>query len=165
MCKLPGETVDMEDLEKIRSVADYQFGRNTGKKLFPNSVTIAYSKNTGKIRHIHLQEELLATLRPTTGLLILTVAGAKRLIQQVNPPRNWVIVHEDAEPFVMKGRSAFAKYVIDADSTIRPNTEVIVINKKNNVLAIGRALLSGTEMKQFSRGIAVRVRRGVAEKS
>ena len=157
--------MDMDALQKIRSVADYQFGKNTGKKLFPDTTRIVYSKNTGKIRHIHLKEELLATLRPTTGLLILTVAGAKRLIQEVNPPSCWVKVHDDAEPFVMKGRSAFAKHVIDADPEIRPNMEVIVINRKSKVLAVGRALLSGTEMKPFSRGMAVRVRRGVAEKS
>jgi predicted RNA-binding protein (TIGR00451 family) len=163
--KLSGETVDMVALQKIRSVADYQFGRNTGKKLFPDTIKIVYSKNTGKIRHIHLQEELLATLRPTTGLLILTVAGAKHLIREVSPPRCWVKVDSDAEPFVMKGRSAFAKHVIDADPTIRPNTEVIVINKKSKVLAVGRAILTGTEMKQFNRGMAVRVRRGVTEKS
>ena len=94
--KLSGETVDMDALQKIRSVADYQFGKNTGTKLFPDTVKIVYSKNTGKIRHIHLQEELLATLRPTTGLLILTVAGAKRLIQEINLPRCWVKVNEDA---------------------------------------------------------------------
>ena len=160
-----GETVDMDALQKIRSVADYQFGKNTGTKLFPDTVKIVYSKNTGKIRHIYLQEELLATLRPTTGLLILTVAGAKRLIQEINLPRCWVKVNEDAEPFVMKGRSTFAKHVIGADPTIRPNTEVIVINKKSKVLAVGRAILTGTEMKQFNRGMAVRVRRGVTEKS
>ncbi|MBN1785066.1 MAG: pseudouridine synthase [Candidatus Bathyarchaeota archaeon] len=157
--------MDKDALQKIRSVADYQFGRNTGKKLFPDTVKIVYSKNTGKIRYIHLQEELLATLRPTTGLLILTVAGAKHFIREVNPLRCWVKVDDDAEPFVMKGRSAFAKHVIDADPTIRPNTEVIVINKKSKVLAVGRAVLTGTEMKQFNRGMAVRVRRGMAEKS
>jgi len=155
----------MDDLQKIRSIAEYQFGKNTGKKLFPNTVKIVYSKNTGKIRHIHLQEKLLATLRPTTGLLILTVAGAKHFVQEVNPPRCWVKINDDAEPFVMKGRSAFAKHVIDADPTIRPNTEVIVINKKSKVLAVGRAILTGTEMKQFNKGMAIRVRRGVTEKS
>jgi 7-cyano-7-deazaguanine tRNA-ribosyltransferase len=155
----------MDALQKIRSVADYQFGRDTGKKLFPDNVRIVYSKNTGKIRHIRLKEELLATLRPTTGLFVLTLAGAKRLVREVKPLRCWVKVHDDAEPFVSKGRSAFAKHVIDADAEIRPHEEAIVINTKNEVLAVGRALLSGKEMKEFSRGMAVRVRRGVAEKS
>ena len=155
----------MDALQKIRSVADYQFGRDAGKSLFPDEVRIVYSKNTGKIRHIHMNEELLATLRPTTGLFVLTIAGAKRLVREVNPLRCWVKIHDNAEPFVSKGRSAFAKHVVDADEEIRPNEEVIVINTKNEVLAVGRALLSGKEMKEFSRGMAVRVRRGVAEKS
>jgi len=155
----------MTALQKIRSVADYQFGKDAGKKLFPDEVRIVYSKNTGKIRHIQLGRELLATLRPTTGVFVLTLAGAKRLIREVEPMRYWVKVNGDAEPFVAKGRSAFAKHVVDADEKIKPNEEVIVINRGDEVLAVGRALLSGKEMKEFSRGIAVRVRRGVAEKS
>ena len=152
-------------LRKIRSVADYQFGKGVGNKFFPDTVRIVYSKNTGKIRHIYLGDDLLATLRPTTGLFILTIAGAKRLVSEVDPLRMWVKIQDYAEPFVAKGRSAFAKHVTEADDEIRPNEEVIVVSQKNEVLAVGRALLSGTEMKAFSRGMAVRVRRGVAEKS
>ena len=154
-----------DDLQKIRSVADYQFGTGVGAKLFPDTVRIVYSKNTGKIRHIHFGEKMLATLRPTTGLFVLTLTGAKRLVREVDTSQLVVKLEDYAEPFVANGRSAFAKHVIDADDEIRPNEEVIVISQKNEVLAVGRALLSGTEMKAFSRGIAVRVRRGVAEKS
>jgi predicted RNA-binding protein (TIGR00451 family) len=157
--------MDADALRKIRCVADYQFGKDVGARLFPDTLRIVYSKNTRKIRHIHLKEELLATLRPTTGLLALTIAGAKQLVRTVNPTPYWVRVHDDAEPFVAQGRSAFAKHVTDADPEIRPQDEVFVINSKNEVLAVGRALLSGTEMKAFSRGTAVRVRRGVTEKS
>ena len=157
--------MDAYVLRKIRSVADYQFGKGVGNKLFPEDVIIAHSKNTGKIRYIYLGDSLLATLRPTTGLFILTIAGAKRLVSEVNPLRMWVKIQDYAEPFVAKGRSAFAKHVTEADDEIRPNEEVIVVSQKNEVLAVGRALLSGTEMKAFSKGIAVRIRRGVAEKS
>jgi len=163
--KLFGELVDMDALQKIRSVADYQFGKGVGKKLFPNAVEIMYSKNTGRIRHIYLKKELLATLRPTTGLFVLTLAGAKRLIHEIKPLRYWVKIQDEAEDFVAKGRSAFAKHVLDADLEIRPRDEVILINKENEVLAVGRALLSGHEMNKFSRGVAVQVRKGVAEKS
>lgn len=155
----------MDELQKIRSVADYQFGRDTGKKIFPDEVKIVYSKNTGKIRHILLKEEMLATLRPTTGLFVLTIAGAKRLAREVKPLRYFVKIQDKAEAFVVKGRSAFAKHVIDADVEIRPQDEAVVVNRKGEVLAVGRALLSGQEMKEFSRGVAVRVRRGIAEKS
>ncbi|MBT8171339.1 pseudouridine synthase [Candidatus Bathyarchaeota archaeon] len=159
------KTITAEDLQKIRCVADYQFGKDVGAKFFLDNVGIVHSRNTGKIRYIYFNEELLATLRPTTGLFILTLIGAKRMIKVSNPLRLWVKVEDYAEPFVAKGRSAFAKHVIEADPEIRPKEEVIVISQKNEVLAVGRALLTGREMIAFERGIAVQVRRGIAEKS
>jgi 7-cyano-7-deazaguanine tRNA-ribosyltransferase len=155
----------LDDLQKIQSIADYQFGRWVGTKLFPSEVRIAYSKRTKKIRHIYLGEELLATLQPTTGLFILTIAGAKRMVCKVEPLRLWVRLQDDVEPFIAKGRSVYAKHVVDADSEIRPQEEVIVLNGRDEVVAVGRALLTGKEMMAFNRGVAVRVRRGVAEKS
>jgi len=153
------------DLQKIRSVADYQFGKGVGEKLFSNEVKIVHSKRTGRIRHVYLEGERLATLRPTNGVFSLTIAGAKRIIKHVKPQRLWVRVQEEAEPFVVKGKSVFAKHVTDADEEIRPQDEVTVTNEKGKVLAVGRAMLSGKEMKAFERGVAVRVRKGVAEES
>jgi len=114
---------------------------------------------------VYLGEKRLATLRPTDGLFSLTIIGAKRMMERVKPQRLWVRIQGEAEPFVVKGKSVFAKHVIDADGEIRPQEEVIVVNEKDEVLAVGRAMLSGREMKAFKRGVAVRVRRGLAEES
>lgn len=86
-------------------------------------------------------------------------------MEHVKPQRLWVKIQEEALSFVAGGRSVFAKHVIDADEEIRPQEEVIAVNEKDEVLAVGRATLSGKEMKKFRRGVAVRVRRGVAEES
>jgi predicted RNA-binding protein (TIGR00451 family) len=150
-------------LRRIRTIANYQFGKYVGKKLFPDEVKIVYSKRTGKIRHVYLDGELLATLRPTNGLFSLTIKGAKQMMKNVKKQRLWVKVPAEAEPFIAKGKSVFAKHVVDVDSEIRPQEEVIVINEKNEVLAVGKALLTGKEMKAFKRGVAVRVRRGIVE--
>jgi predicted RNA-binding protein (TIGR00451 family) len=153
------------DLQKIRSIADYQFGKSVGEKLFPDNVEIVYSKRTGRIRYVYLGKKRLATLRPTNGLFSIAIAGAKRIMDRMDSPRLWIQIQEEAEPFVAKGRSVFARHVIDADVEIRPQEEVFVINGKGEVLAVGRALLNGKEMKAFKRGVAVRVRRGVKEES
>ncbi len=84
-------------------------------------------------------------------------------MEGVESPRLWVKVQEEAAPFIAKGKSLFAKHVMDADEEIRPHEEVMVINEENEVLAVGKAMLSGREMKAFKRGVAVRVRRGAAE--
>lgn len=150
-------------LHKIRSIADYQFGRHAGENLFPNDVNISFSRRTGRIRHVYLKGKLLATLRPTDGFFSLTLEGARSLSKLV-PQRLWVKVQSDVADFISKGRSVFAKHIIDCDIEIRPGEEVVVLNNHNAVLAVGRALLSGEEMKSFNNGAAVRVRRGNAEK-
>jgi predicted RNA-binding protein (TIGR00451 family) len=150
-------------LQKIRSIADYQFGRGAGKTLFPDNVEISFSRRTGRIRHIYLDGKLLATLRPTDGFFSLTLESG-RCIMRIKPLRLWVKVQDDVADFIAKGRSVFAKHVIDCDVEIRPEEEVVVINSQRKVLAVGRAVLTGEEMKAFKHGVAVRVRRGVAGK-
>jgi len=150
-------------LQKIRSIADYQLGKGAGKALFSNKVHVAFSRRTGRIRHIYLDNELLATLRPTDGMFSLTVAGAKRLMKGLKPSRLWVKVQKNAEPFIAKGKSVFAKHVVDVDNEIRPQEEVIVTGENNRVLAVGKAVLTGKEMKALKHGVAVKVRRGASE--
>jgi len=152
-----------ENLEKIRRIADYQLGKGAGNALFPDNTDVVFSKRTGRIRHVYLKRKLLATLRPTDGMFSLTTEGAKRLLQKVSSQRLRVKVSRDAAPFVAKGKSVFAKHVIAVDPEIRPQEEVIVLNENNQVIAVGKAILTGREMKAFKRGVAVRVRKGVAE--
>lgn len=152
-------------LSRIRKTADYQFGKSVGEALFPDSVTISFSKKTGRIRHVFLDGKLLATLRPTDGMFSLTINGAKRVTANSKPLHNWVRVNQDVASFIAEGKSVFAKHVSDADVEIRPMGEVIVLDQKDEVLAVGRAVLTGREMKAFKRGVAVKVRRGAEEES
>ena len=148
------------DLRRIRGIADYQFGRGCGRALFSPDVTITYSKNTGRIRHIHLDSDLLSTLRPTDGLFTLTIKGAERLISDVGCTGLTVTVTDEAAEFAAMGRNVFAKHVVEAGDGIRPGTEVIILDQRGGVLAVGRALLTKKEMLSFSVGVAVKVRRG-----
>jgi len=149
-------------LQKIRFIADYQFGREAGKTLFPENVDIVFSRQTGRIRHIYLDSKLLATLRPTDGFFSLTIEGARH-VMQIKPARLWVKVLDDVANFIAEGKSVFAKYIVDCDERIRPEEEVVIINGECKVLAVGRSVLTGREMKAFKRGVAVRVRHGIAE--
>jgi len=153
----------MADIQKVRALADYQFGRGAGFALFPQDVMFTHSKTTGRIRHIYLNEKMLATLRPTDGLLALTLTGARRLLTAFERPRLRVIVQDDVTDVIAAGGSVFAKHVKEADVEIRPNEEVIVTNEEGKVLAVGRALLTGLEMLAFKRGVAVKVRKSIME--
>jgi predicted RNA-binding protein (TIGR00451 family) len=150
-------------LEKIRKIADYQFGKGVGEGLFPDNVEMVFSKRTGKVKYVYLDGNLLAALNPLTGLFTLTMEGAKRVFEVMQPKRLWVQIEDDAVPFVERGKDVFVKYVVDLDEEIRPGEEVIVIDRKGEIAAVGRALLSGAEMRLFKRGVAVKVRRGRGE--
>lgn len=154
-----------DDLTRIRSVADYQFGKGVGKQLFPDNVKISYSRRTGRIRYVYLDGVRLATLRPTDGLFSLSIVGAKRIVENANLAKCFVTVQNDVSKFIAEGGDVFAVHVLKADKEIRPKDEVIVINENGEVLAVGRAVLSGKEMKAFKIGVAVKVRRGCLEES
>lgn len=149
-------------LIKIRSIADYQFGRNVGRILFPENVEIIYSKATGRIRFVNLNGKRLATLRPTDGLFSISLQAAKILVKKKNLVC-FVKVNNEISEFIEKGRDAFAVHIVDANKEIRAQSEVIVLNENNKVLAVGRALLSGLEMLAFKKGVAVKVRHGLKE--
>lgn len=148
------------DLRRIRGIADYQFGPGCGIALFPDGVSMEYSKKTGKIRYVLLGSVLLASLRPTDGLFTLTISGAEKLISAGKPVGYTVTVLDDVAEFVSKRRNVFAKHVVDAGDGIRPGDEVIVLDSEKRVLAVGRALLTRTEMLAFKVGVAVKTRRG-----
>lgn len=150
---------------RIRSVADYQFGKGVGEKLFPENVEITCSRRTGRIRYVYLHGKRLATLRPTDGLFSLSIEGAKRIVENAVSARCLVTVKDDVSKFIAEGGDVFAAHVVRADGEVRPKDEVIVVNGNNEVLAVGKAVLSGEEMTTFKSGVAVKVRRGFAEQS
>jgi uncharacterized protein with predicted RNA binding PUA domain len=150
-------------LSRIRSVADYQFGRGVGKILFPEEVEIQLSSRTQRIRWVFHEIRLLATLRATDGLFSLTLEGAQRL-SQVRPMRNWIKVQDEVAQFIASGRSLFAKHVVACDREIRPGEEVFIVDSQQKVLAVGKAVLTGEEMEKFSRGVAVKIRRGILKR-
>jgi conserved protein with predicted RNA binding PUA domain len=144
-------------------VADYQFGKGAGRLLFPRNVKIEYSKRTGRIRYVYLNDVRLATMRPTDGLFSLSLVGAQRLVRHRDRAKCIVTVKNDVAEFVAAGGDVFAVHVVNADEEIRSKDEVIIVNETGSILAVGRAVLSSEEMTAFKRGVAVRVRRGTRE--
>ncbi|MDK2782751.1 MAG: 7-cyano-7-deazaguanine tRNA-ribosyltransferase [Thermococcaceae archaeon] len=143
----------------VQAVAEYQFGEGASEAF--KDIFVELSRKTGMPRQIKAGGKHVATFRAEDGLLTLGIEGARRLHKLLPYPRKRVVVNEDAEPFARKGKNVFAKFVIDADESIRPYDEVLVVNKNDELLATGQSLLNGKELKIFQQGLAVKVRRGV----
>jgi len=151
-------------LKKAKIIADFQFGAGAGEVLFNGRVAFLLSK-TGRISQIKDKkagsERRIATLRSSDGLLTLGLEGAERLQRTFKYPRLRVVVNEESSEFVRAGGTAFCKHVVDADPAVRAYDEVILVDEADALLATGRAVLSGEEMKVFEHGVAVKVRHAV----
>jgi len=159
---VPMDTVQPKphELRRVRMVAAYQFGHGA-EQVFPETIRIARSLSTGRIRHVYENDVLLATLKARDGLYALQVEGGRRLMRIFKPPRLRVVVMSGVEPFIRKGGNVFAKHVANVDPEIRAEEEVLVVDGRDALLAVGRSFFNAEEMKSFRVGVAVKVRHGV----
>nr|WP_245323370.1 PUA domain-containing protein [Methanomicrobium sp. W14] len=146
-------------MKRVRTIADYQFGKGVGEGLFPEECDFKLS-STKRIRYVLLGEDRLATLRAGDGRLTLSLNGAKRLFDCLGAPDYRVIIKDEVREFIAQGKNAMAKHVVSADGQIRSGDEVIVCDEEGLLLATGNALLSGEEMAAFNYGVAVQIRKG-----
>jgi len=139
------------DLETLRLMADYQFGKGAGKLI--KGVRVTRSRNQ-RLHQVFKGDELLFVVRARDGYFSLHKAGAelfKKYLKKVRVP-------VELAKFYQEGGDVFAKHVLKADE-LKPREEVGVF-AGSKLLAVGEALLSGEEMISFDRGTAVKVREG-----
>lgn len=139
---------DNKNLHRLRSIARYQFNSKKADMLIPDKSEI---KGRFNQRIVH-EGKTIATLIYEKGLYSLNLYGGG-LLKEID--LNWVEID-----FELKTNTLFSPGVIDADSNIIPNDEVVII-KKGKVLAVGKAILNGDEMKKANKGVAVRIRHRV----
>jgi len=131
--------------ENMRSVLRFQFGKEAADALMDGTSVIGkypyWKMSSGK--------QQLGMLSEERGMVSLTMEGAERLL-------NLNINVVEMADFELKG-SLFAIGVTKADRSIRAGDEVAVA--KNGVLtAVGVAAMSGAEMEELKRGVAVKIR-------
>ncbi len=148
------------DLEKLRAIADYQFGYGAGAALFPDESEVEYSKNTGRPRHVFIGDTLLANYRPNDALFTITIAGAERIIDGVEGFDQFVVVVDDVLEFLEQGKNLFSKHVKEVGDGVKPGQETIILDTEGKVAAVGKAILTKNEMSRFKTGVAVKTRRG-----
>lgn len=146
------------DMLRCRAVLDMQFGRGAGDMLQPGKVEFLKSRATGKIRNVLIDGDHALSMRASDGRFSLKLAGAKLLMGILPQPKMRVKVEDEPAEFASKGNSVFAKFVVECDPDIRPGDDVMVVNTKDELAAVGRTLMNKEEMLAFKRGIAVRVK-------
>ena len=146
------------DMMRCRAVLDMQFGRGAGDILDYGEVGIVKSPRTGKIRNVMIDGKHALSMRASDGRFTLKLDGAHLLTKALASPHMRVKVDDEPAEFASKGNNVFAKFVVDCDQDIRPGDDVMVVNTKDELAAVGRSLMNKEEMLAFKRGVAVRVK-------
>ena len=135
--------VDVTSNDIIKKTIEYQFGSDI-KTDFRAEV----SKKTGRIRRVWKDKKLIGTIRASDGFFIPSIEGEKYVKMKK------VEIDADVAPHITG--SIFAKFVKKCDDIIPGEEVAIVANDK--VIGLGTALLNSKEMKEFKRGVAVKLR-------
>jgi archaeosine synthase len=142
----------VERIGMVRSVLAFQFGKEPADALMGDG---GYA--IGKFPYWKIMKDVpgskekvqLGMLTPERGMVSLTIEGAEIV---AGTGKNVV----EMTDFEMKG-NLFAIGVKNADPGIRPGDEAVV-TLNGNVVAVGVAAMSGREMVDLKRGIAVKIR-------
>ena len=149
------------EIRKIKSIADYQFGKGASQALFSGKIKIVKSKTTGKIRNVYCDGKHVVSMRAADGFFTLKLHGARVLHSFFPPPKLRVVIAREAIPFVRQGKNVFAKFVIDCDDALRPYDEALIVSEDDELIAVGQAIMNKDEMMAFERGMAVKTREGI----
>lgn len=147
-----------DELTRLRTIADYQFGAGAGRALFAGDPTVRHT-STGRPQQVFTDGERLVSYG-IDGRFTLGLAGGERLRAALTAPRVRVVVGAESEPFVREGKNAFAKFVREVDADVRPGDEVCIVGPDDDLLGVGRAVLSADAMGDFETGMAVKTRDG-----
>lgn len=152
------------DVDRLRTIADYQFGAGAGSELFPPGETLSIERsNTGRPRQVIADAGRLVSFT-TEGRFTLGIEGGRRLHAAL-PGTYRVAVNEESEPHIREGKNAFAKFVREVDPQVRTGDEVCITSEAGNLLGVGRAALAADGMEEFETGMAVMTRERVGQES
>ncbi len=149
-----------EELKFLRAIADFQFHARVGDIIFPDDIILKISRNTGKIREILAADgSSIATVVASTYTYHLRINSAENLLKVLPPPKlRAVVANEVAEDVITNKSSVFARHVLTIDGDLRSGDEVLVTDESDNLLCVGRLLLSPYEVLHFIKGPAIKVR-------
>ena len=146
----------MDKFEKIHHTIDALYGNGVSKNI-PKDVDFKFSKKTGRIRAVYHNDLLLFTRRIDGGVAMSIYCA--ELFSKNKKFMNDYCIEVDAEskPFVEQGKSVFCQHVKRCGSKIEIGSDVPIFFK-NQIIAVGKSILSADMIKTQSRGMAIRIR-------
>lgn len=150
---------------KIKDIIDFQFGLNVFKSIFPEKkkLSFEFSKITGKIKSVSYDNKYIFRYVSISGQFNTTVEGGILLKLKLPPPKLRVVVKDEIQEFIKKGKSLFSKHIVSLDRELRNGSEVLVVNGIDELLAIGKLSIPSINYPSIPIGVGVKVRKGIVK--
>jgi len=150
-----------EELASFRAILNYQLRISIADLILPDNLLVGVSKNTGRVRALldPESEEILATVVAQTHTLNIRLSLAKKLHKLVPPPQLRLVVVNEIVPDLLEAKSSvFSRHVLSVDDELRAGDEALVVDENDELLCIGKLLLSPDEILQLLTGPALKIR-------
>ncbi len=149
------------DIELLRETLDRDYGPGAGKAVIPDNHIVILSKapSLDRMDEVVIDGEVIASFRYDMGSgwkFVARMQGAYRIGKHYS--KGYVVCHPDAVKFVQTSKNLMAPGVVDADPDIKFGDEIIIVTPDKQVVATGMAKMTGPEMVESDRGVAVRTR-------
>ncbi len=145
----------MDNFHKLCQTIDTLFGHGVSRCL-PKDIEIRISKKTRRIRNVTHNGILLLTPRKDGGLAITRIC-AILFLKNKKFHENCLEIDKESKSFVEQGRSVFCQHVVSCGKNIKIGSDVPVLYK-NNVIGVGKAVLSTVMILNQQMGVAVKIR-------
>ncbi|MHA1246181.1 MAG: phosphoadenosine phosphosulfate reductase domain-containing protein [Candidatus Thorarchaeota archaeon] len=149
-------------LQRVVEAIDHQFGEGVGSLVIPDDRTIVFNKvsSIDAMFEVVVDGHIIGRLRFDLPALkytfVLSLEGGRRIAQHTK--QKWVTCHDEVLPYLRKGASLLVPGVAGCDAEIRVGDEVILLDTEGNAIGVGMARMSGRDIAQAARGLAVKIR-------
>ncbi|HKZ40498.1 MAG TPA: DUF5591 domain-containing protein [Candidatus Hodarchaeales archaeon] len=137
---------------RFRAIAEYQYGSEVGRALFPDGTKFLLRS---MMEVAEDNREQLAALSRDSGLLSLTLEGARRISSAIEGHR---VVFDGT---IISGSALYCTGIADASTDILPGDDVFVVNRAGEFLGFGKTQLTGMELRTLKHGIGVTMKKKV----
>ncbi|MHA2270876.1 MAG: DUF5591 domain-containing protein [Candidatus Hodarchaeales archaeon] len=133
----------------VKDTIDYQFGKGASNVLLDRSEVI---KGKMQIRmQVFAEKKMILTYHADSGMTTLSWRAAEQFAQAK--------IHTiDFDGNELKGSTLFCGAISGADEKIRPGDEIIILNSDEQLVGIGRSILSSQALVELQRGPGVKIR-------
>ena len=149
------------DIKLLRDTLDRDYGEGAGNAVIPDDHIVILSKapSLDRMDEVVIDGEVIASFRYDMGSgwkFVARMQGSYRIGKHYS--KGFVVCHPDAVKFVQESKNLRAPGVVDADPDIKFGDEIIIVTPDRKVIATGMAKMTGPEMVESTKGVAVRTR-------